>query len=69
MTEQAKRSLAEFLPHLKLAIAMARIEAGPEGKTELGVLGVQPDGSGQIVARFETSFVDDLEKLVMGDKP
>jgi hypothetical protein len=63
-----EQELAAFLPHLKLAIDMARLEVGSEGKVELGVLGVQPDGSGRIVARFETTFVTDLERLVTGNE-
>jgi hypothetical protein len=60
----AQASLAAFLPHLKIACEMAKIEV-PGCKVELGVIGTKPDGSGQIVARFElTEFIADLEKLL-----
>ena len=61
--QAALERLATFIPHLRIATGMAQIEV-PGGKVEIGIIGVKPDGSGQIVARFETSFIDDLETLV-----
>lgn len=60
-----RRYLAEFVPLLKEAITVAE-RTFPDGGVEMAVLATKPDGSGQIVARFEPDFVEDLADLVGG---
>lgn len=66
--EQAKKDLADFLPHLQLALGAAKVN-NPEGKLQLAIASVNPDGSGQLGARFETEFVEDLAILVESYDP
>lgn len=56
-------SLSAFLPHLGIAIETAKIDY-PDATIKLGVLAELPDGSGNVIARFDTAFVDDLRTLV-----
>ena len=59
---EAKERLSAFLPHLQVAMESAKLE-GFEG-TQMGVLGVNLDGSGKIIARFECDFIKDLAVLL-----
>ena len=62
-TGKAKENLADFLPHLEVAIEVAKID-NPGTEIQLGVIASKPDGSGQVVARFGVEFVKDLRTLV-----
>ena len=59
--DKAIDTLAEFLPHLRIAINAAK-DSGCV--VEIGILSTKPDGSGRIVARFNPGFVDDLSTVI-----
>jgi len=65
--ETAKERILAALPHLKLAIDMARIEM-PTANVGLGIIAKFPDGGGKVVATFHASeFFNDIAE-VMGVK-
>lgn len=58
--EEARQALIDIVPHLKIAMSMAKINE-PTGKIKLAILAEKEDGSGYISASFDgESFTDDL---------
>lgn len=56
--------LKAIIPHLKLAMSMAKIQV-PNGIVALGVIAKSPDGGGRITASFDgEDFFNDLETVV-----
>lgn len=54
---EAQQRLLQALPHMRIAANKAH----EEGSVQLGILAVQPDGSGQVKMRFDAdSFFEDL---------
>ena len=57
MSEEAKSKILSVIPFLRDAMA----EAKAKGVPHIGILCVQPDGGGRVVAKFRgEEFVDDL---------
>jgi hypothetical protein len=65
--EAARERLWGVMPHLKIASAMAKIQV-PDGEAVLAVLGKRADGSGEIIASFDSAeFFADIEILIGPD--
>lgn len=67
----SREKLLAVLPHLRLAMKEAQVEAGADGFVGLGVIAVAKNlgGQGRITARFEArEFVDDLA-VALGEDP
>jgi hypothetical protein len=63
-TAQAEERLRGVLPHLKIAMHMAKLQV-PNGTVKLAIVAKEPDGSGRITSTFEgEEFLRDLETLV-----
>jgi hypothetical protein len=61
-SEEAKARLRAVIPHLKIAVEMAKLQVGG-GKVELGVIASNTK-EGRIAARFEfEQFLADLEAV------
>lgn len=61
--EPARRRLALVLPHVVLAVEMAR----QDGEPGIAIVGTKPGGHGQIVASFSAvEFLQDLFALLVG---
>jgi len=62
--EACKERLRAVLPHLKIAMSMAKLQV-PDGTVGLAVVAKAPDGAGRVTATFESEgFLRDLEMLV-----
>lgn len=60
----AEERLYDVLPHLRLAIGMAKVKV-PGGKIGLAIVAKHDDGTGQVTATFEgEEFIDDVETVV-----
>lgn len=57
--DEAVQRLKNFLPHLKTATEMARLQH-PDAEVGLAVVAVLKDGGGRVTARFRGEFADDL---------
>jgi len=55
--------LLNVLPHLAIAVEMARIETAG-GTVGLGVIAKGADGSGRVSAQFEGEFISDLGRVL-----
>jgi hypothetical protein len=68
--EEARQRLLEALPHVRLAMEMARIEV-PGGTVGLAIIAKSTSGTGRITATFDgDEFLRDLaEVLGVADKP
>lgn len=64
--DNAKERLLQFIPYLRHSVKRIETEQkGNDGKVMLGVLWVNPDGSGKIENQFDhQEFFKDLELLV-----
>lgn len=63
--EQAIEKLRGALPYFRKAV----VDAKKQGNVQLGVMATNPDGSGQVLMRFDSEdFFDDLA-LVLGVGP
>lgn len=59
--EALKEKMLAGLPYLRIAAMKAKVN----GTVMLGILSVNPDGSGQITARFEAQeFFEDLAAIL-----
>lgn len=64
--EESKQRLLEVIKHLRYAAK----QAAAEGKVELGILAVKPDGGGQIIVRMEAGdFIEDIAKVIGAPDP
>lgn len=64
MSDEAKKRLMGALPHISLAMEMARMQE-PEGKVSLAVIVKKSDGSGRMTASFEgEEFIKDIITLL-----
>jgi hypothetical protein len=62
--EACKERLRAVLPHLKIAMNMAKLQV-PGGTVGLGIIVKTSDGAGRVTASFEgEEFLRDLETLV-----
>jgi len=59
--QEARARLLEVIKHLRYASK----EASAEGKVQLGILSVKPEGGGRIVASMDAgSFIEDIALLI-----
>jgi hypothetical protein len=59
--ETARQNVLQVIPHLRLAMT----KAAAQGKLQLGILAITPDGGGKIVARLDVGdFIEDLSRAL-----
>jgi hypothetical protein len=69
MDQEAVNRLKQALPHIRMAIEMAKLQE-PQGEITLAICSKKPDGSGQLTAHFEGEFLDDVARVLgVFDKP
>jgi len=63
MDQEAVARLKEVLPHIRIAIEMAKIQE-PKGTVFLAVGVKKPDGGGRLTAQFEEEFLGDVARVL-----
>lgn len=60
----AKQRLITVLPHLKIAMQMAKIQV-PNGTVRIGIIAEENNGGGRITAQFEgEQFIEDIIQVL-----